>query len=275
MARAPRVVITGAASGLGRALAMAWARRGACVAVTDRDGAGAEAVLDALRAEGGTGFSAALDVTDETGFAAVAERVQAEWQGLDVLVNNAGVATAGTVLEAPVSQWQRALDINLLGAVRGVRAFGPLIARGGHVVNIASFAGIANPPAMASYNAAKAAVISLSESLRFELAPRGIGVSVACPAFFKTRLLETSAANAEAERDIAPHMGAIVARLMDKAQVTAEDVAADILGAVDRRRFLVITHRDSRRQALLKRLSPETYFRVAAKATRAFLGGRR
>lgn len=275
MAQTSRVVITGAASGLGRALAMAWARGGARVAVTDRDGAGAEAVLDALRAEGGTGFSAVLDVTDETDFAAVAERVQAEWQGLDVLVNNAGVATAGTVLEAPLSQWQRALDINLLGAVRAVRAFGPLIAGGGHVVNVASFAGIANPPAMASYNAAKAAVISLSETLRFELAPRGIGVSVACPAFFKTRLLETSAANADAERDIAPHMGAIVARLMDKAQVTAEDVAADILEAVDRRRFLVITHRDARRQALLKRLSPETYFRVAAKATRAFLGGRR
>ena len=109
------------------------------------------------------------DVTSEESVAAAAKRLQQDWGGVDVLVNNAGVATAGTVLDSPLEQWRWVLDINLLGCVRGARAVIPMLTaqRSGHIVNIASFAGIANPPAMASYNAAKAAVISLSETLRF------------------------------------------------------------------------------------------------------------
>lgn len=274
-----RAVVTGGGSGLGRAIALTLAARGWRVAVSDRDGASAEATLEQVRAGGGEGISAELDVTREADFAALAERLSGAWGGVDLLVNNAGVASSGTVLEASLAQWQWIIDINLLGCVRGVQAFVPLMPVGqrAHVVNVASFAGIANPPAMASYNATKAAVIALSETLRFELAPQGIGVSVACPSFFKTRLMETSRASAEATapgagtEGAAPQMGRIVTRLMDRATVQADDVARDIVTAAEQGRFLVITHADARRRYHLKRLAPELYFRLARKATAAFL----
>ncbi|HEX4873183.1 MAG TPA: SDR family NAD(P)-dependent oxidoreductase [Nevskiaceae bacterium] len=269
-----RVLITGAGSGLGRACALAFAARGWRVACSDRDAAAAEQTLGLLRAAGGTGLALAVDVCSEASFSAAVDRLQREWNGLDVLINNAGIATAGTVADAPLAQWQQVLDINLLGCVRGARAVIPLLQaqRGGHIVNVASFAGIANPPAMASYNAAKAAVISLSETLRYELFPSQVGVSVACPSFFKTRLLETSRAlAADPALDAAPQMNRIVERLMAKATVSAEDVAADILDAVLNNRFMVMTHPDARSRARLKRVSPELYFRLAQKMTEAFL----
>ncbi len=277
-----RIAITGAGSGLGRALALAFARRGWRIAVSDRDLAGAEDTLQQVVSAGGSGFVQALDVTRETDFAQLAQRLQAEWGGVDVLINNAGVATAGTVIDSPLSQWQWVIDINLLGCVRGSHVLAPLLAaqRDGHIVNIASFAGIANPPAMASYNVAKAGVISLSETLRAEMAPFDVGVSVACPAFFKTRLIETSAAQAressggDAAETAAPQMGKIVGKLMDKAQVSAEDVAEDIYAAVMANRFLVITHPDARRQYHLKRLAPEWFFAMVRRSTAAFLSRR-
>lgn len=271
---ATRVLITGAGSGLGRAIALRFAAAGARLAVTDLEISAAQATLEGVEKVGGSGFAAACDVRREEDFAALAQRVEREWGGLDVLVNNAGVATAGTVLDAPIEQWRWVLDINLLGCVRGCRALAPLmVAQGrGHIVNIASFAGIANPPALASYNAAKAAVISLSETLRFELAPHGVAVSVVCPSFFKTGLLESSRRQAPAALgNAAPQMERIVERLMEKAPLTAEDVAEAVYQAVRRRRFLVLPHTDERKRARLKRFAPELYFRVARKATAKFL----
>lgn len=274
-----RVAITGAGSGLGRAMAIAFAQRGWRVAVTDRDLAGADETLRQLTAAGGSGWTHPLDVTRAEDFAQLAERLKAEWGGVDVLVNNAGVATTGTVLNSPPEQWRWVIDINLMGCVRGAQALAPLMTaqRDGHIVNVASFAGIANPPALASYNVTKAAVISLSETLRFEMAVHGVGVSVACPSFFKTRLVETSRAQAPSEGGDAAsvkRMESITGRLMEKAVVTAEDVAHDIVTAVMDDRFLVITHRDARQRYHLKRLMPEVYFRLARKATAAFLKDR-
>lgn len=269
-----RVLVTGGGSGLGRACALAFARDGARLAVTDRNLQSAEATLDMIRADGGQGLALELDVTSEASFASAVERVVQEWGGVDVLINNAGVATSGTVEDSPMSQWQWVLDINLLGCVRGSRSVIPSMRKqgAGHIVNIASFAGIATPPAMASYNVAKAAVIALSETLRFELYP-DIKVSVVCPAFFKTDLVNNSNCGALPEQDqsSAPQMMGIVERLMDKADITAEDVANDIFRAVKEGRFMVISHPDSRSQARLKRLSPEMFFRIAQKATAGFL----
>ena len=178
-----RVVITGAGSGLGRALALAYAARGAAIAVTDRDAASAEATLAAVQAAGGDGFCATVDVTQAADFVVLADMVHSRWQGLDILVNNAGVATAGTVQQASLKQWHWVLDINLLGCVRGIQALAPMMttAGGGHIVNIASFAGIANPPAMASYNAAKAAVISLTQCLARDHAPARTNIARSKP----------------------------------------------------------------------------------------------
>lgn len=269
-----RILVTGAGSGLGRAIALAFAAKGWQVACSDRNAETAAQTLGEIEANGGKGLAFALDVTSEESFVSAAALLQREWNGIDVLINNAGVATAGTVAESPIEQWRWVLDINLLGCVRGARAFIPQLTaqQGGHIVNVASFAGIANPPALASYNVAKAAVISLSETLRFEMHALGIGVSVACPSFFKTALLDTSSASAPGgQANAAPQMERIVHRLMEKAAVTAEDVAADILAAVEKNRFMVMTHPDARQRALLKRLLPELYFKLALKATAAFL----
>jgi NAD(P)-dependent dehydrogenase (short-subunit alcohol dehydrogenase family) len=269
-----RVFITGAGSGLGKALALRFARDGWRVACTDLKLDSVEQTLAEVRAAGGDGFAALCDVTAEDSFAAVAARLKAEWGGVDVVVNNAGVATKGTVAESAIEQWRRVLDINLLGCVRGARAVIPLLTEqgSGHIVNIASFAGIANPPAMASYNAAKAAVISLSESLRHEMEPHGVGVSVACPSFFKTNLVANSRAGAHLDSDEpAPQMDRIVQRLMEKSSFTADSVAADIFDAVRDKRFLVLVCADDRRQVLMKRASPEWYFRLVQKSTAKFM----
>ena len=272
--RERRALITGAGSGLGRALALQAAAAGWRVACSDLRLDAAQETVTQIVARGGTATALAHNVTDDGDWRRVVDQVRTLWGGIDLLINNAGVATAGTVADSPLEQWRWVLDINLLGCVRGAQAVTPLMReqQGGHIVNIASFAGIANPPAMASYNVSKAAVISLSETLRFELSTHGVGVSVACPSFFKTALMETSAAHAPGPtHNSAPQVQKIVDRLMQKATVTADDVAADVLDAVERNRFLVITHPDAKQRYHLKRVAPEFYFRMARKATAKFL----
>lgn len=234
--------------------------------MTDIETAGAEETLRLVRAAGGEGFTAELNVRNEADFEAMKQRLEAEWNGVDVIINNAGVATGGTVVESPLDDWQWVLDINLLGVVRGCKHLVPLLAEnnGGHVVNIASFAAIASAPAMASYNVAKAGVVSLSETLRAEVYDDNIRVTVACPEFFKTNLMETFRSPDEKQ-------AAMVSRIIERAPVTAEDVAEQIYAAVMENRFLVITHQRSRMQWRMKRLSPEFFFHQVRKATRGFL----
>lgn len=265
MSQSQRVFITGAGSGLGRALALHYARQGARIACTDRDLASVEATLAQVVQTGGTGLALALDVTKEADFVAVAERLHMDWGGVDLVINNAGVATAGDLDTAPLSDWEWVLDINLLGVVRGCKTFAPLLKaqKSGHVVNIASFAGIANPPGMGSYNAAKAGVIAVSETLKHELASEGVGVTVVCPAFFPTNLMQNARVQQAGTRSM-------VQRFMDKSGVTAEGVAAQIAEAVTKKRFLVLTHKDSRTQALVKRLFPELFYGQMAKLRKPF-----
>ncbi|WP_428310768.1 SDR family oxidoreductase [Hydrocarboniphaga sp.] len=273
-----RVLITGAGSGLGRALAEQFAGAGWKVACSDVRLDAAQKTAADLAARGAVALALALDVRAEEGFTAAVSEVEKTWGGIDVLINNAGVATAGTVVDSPLEQWRFVLDINLLGCVRGARAVIPLMKaqRAGRIVNIASFAGIANPPALASYNVSKAAVLSLSETLRSELYGDGIGVTVAAPSFFKTDLLNSGRGEiADDAHSTAPQMQRIVERLMDKASVGAADVARDIFDAVENDRFLVITHAESRRLAKIKRFAPEFFFRKALKSTAAFLVNRK
>jgi NAD(P)-dependent dehydrogenase (short-subunit alcohol dehydrogenase family) len=264
-----RVLITGAGSGLGKALALHFSRKGWRVAVADINLASAQQTVAEI---GANVLALHIDVTSDESWSQTIAQLQQEWGGVDVLINNAGVASAGTVEDSPIDQWQWIININLLGCVRGSRAVIPLMKaqNSGHIVNIASFAGIANPPAMASYNATKAAVISLSETLRFELFPN-IGVSVACPSFFKTALMKTSGEQAQGGHSTAPQMERIVGRLMDSATITSEQVAADIYDAVMKNRFLVITHPDARQRYHFKRITPELYFKMAQKVTAKFL----
>ena len=251
-----RVVITGAGSGLGRALSLRFAREGWRVGIADINLERAEETLEKVRAAGGNGFVQHCDVVVPQDFEALADRVKKEWGGVDVVINNAGIAAAGTVQATSLADWEAVININLLGVVRGCRTFIPMLLaqRSGHVVNIASFAAIASAPGMASYNVAKAGVFSLSESLRAEVFDEGVDVTVACPAFFRTNLLESF-------RGPDPTAKATVARIMERATVTAEDVANDIYQATMNGRFLVISHPDSRWQYRVKRAAPELFYR--------------
>ncbi|WP_156755692.1 SDR family oxidoreductase [Actinokineospora pegani] len=244
-----RVLVTGAGSGLGKALAARWARDGARVLVTDVDEAAAAAVAAELGAE-----SLRLDVTSDESWETAIAWVMMEWQGVDVVVNNAGVGLGGRIEVVPMADWDWIIDINLKGPVRGCRAFTPLFkAQGsGHFVNVASMAAIMNLPAMGPYNVVKAGVLSLSETLRFELAPYGIGTTVVCPGFFQTNLPDAARNPDVPEVDVAR-------KLMAAATVTAEDVADQVVAGVAANQFLVLTHEDGRQSHEFKRAKPEAY----------------
>ena len=260
-----RIVITGGGSGLGRALALDYARAGWRVAVLDRNGASAAAVAGEIEAAGGKALAFTCDVTDEAAVTGAATAIGRGWRGLDLLVNNAGIAGSGTVVETPGEDWRRIMEVNLFGVVTVCRAFIPAMIRAGsgHVVNIASAAGFVSPPGVAAYNVSKAAVISLSETLRVELAPHGIGVSVVCPSFFKTNLLDEFSGSEESRQ--------MAQRLMEKSPLDADDVARLIRRGVGKREFMIVPHAEARGVLLLKRLSPNLFFSAIRKSTAGFL----
>jgi short-subunit dehydrogenase len=194
--------------------------------------------------------------------------MQANWGGADVVVNNAGVAASGAIGELSLDDWQWIVDINLLGVVRGCKAFAPLLKaqRSGHIVNVASMAGLIHPPLMSAYNATKAAVVALSETLKVELANDNVGVSVVCPAFFRTNLTETArAGDADSSR--------MMNKLVTKARRGADEIAALVYAGIERGDFHILTHKREARIWRLKRLLPYPMFsRMMLKATRQMMG---
>lgn len=261
-----RVFITGGASGLGRALAERYAADGWRVCIADvHDARGAE-TLEALRNSGADAEFVHCDVTREEDLMAARDFIYARWGGVDVVINNAGVAQAGAIDAVTIDDWKWIIDINLLGVVRGCRVFTPLFKRqgGGHFVNVASMAGFMDVPMMSSYNATKAAVISLSETMQIELAEWKIGVTVVCPSFFKTNLTDSF-------RSPEPRLRDITQRLLDRPGPSAADVADDVFRAVRKGGFYVLPHAEGRRALLTKRLLPRALWaRMLAKQTRSF-----
>lgn len=249
-------LITGAASGLGAAMARRFHAAGWEVVVADLDGDGAEAMVAEL---GDRATAIAMDVTRWEDW----ERARDQFGEADVLINNAGVAVGGSLEETSLEDWQWVMDIDLMGVVAGCKAFAPgMRKRGrGHIINVASFAGLAGAPQINAYGTAKAGVIAMSEMLRTELAPAGVEVSVLCPAFVRTRLTETMRAP-----DSSYHKR--VERWMDKSGVTAEDVSETVFRAVKKPRFLLLTHADTRWLWRLKRWFPNVYFRVMMRGVR-------
>lgn len=260
---AKRIFITGGASGLGRALAERYSRAGWRVCIGDVHEARGAETLAALR----DGHFLRCDVTQDGDLDAAAAWLQENWGGVDVVVNNAGVAIAGSITEVPLADWQWIVDINLFGVVRGCRAFTPVFRKqgSGHFVNIASMAGLVHPPMMSAYNATKAAVVALSETLRVELEPDHIAVSVVCPSFFRTNLTETL-------RVGNPDVKRMTHSLVNKAARSADEIAEKVYRGLERREFRVLTHRDGKAGWLLKRFLPwSLYIRMFARQTRGMM----
>ncbi|MGB1458192.1 MAG: SDR family oxidoreductase [Spongiibacter marinus] len=253
--QAPRVFITGGASGLGRALAERYAQAGYWVCIGDIHKERGEETLQALQAVT-TAQYLHCDVQREDDLQSAADWLRQHWSGVDVVINNAGVATAGAIDEQSMEDWQWVMDINVLGVVRGCKVFTPLLRQqgGGHLVNVASLAGVIHPPKMASYCATKAAVVALSETLTLELDSDNIAVSVVCPAFFRTNL-------AESLRASDPTSTVLTQKLVNKAKVGADEIAEKVFRGVEEKQFKILTHDDSKRLVMLKRLLPYRWFR--------------
>jgi NAD(P)-dependent dehydrogenase (short-subunit alcohol dehydrogenase family) len=250
-----RVFVTGGGSGLGRALAVRFARdRHARVFVTDVDRARAEATAALVEAAGGSGKADVLDVRDAQAFADAAHACDGAFGGVDVVVNNAGVAVGGAIGEASLADWRFIVDINLWGVIHGCHTFAPKLKaqRSGFVLNVASAAGIATLPEMGAYNTTKAAVIALSETLYGELRPAGVHVSVLCPTFFPTNLMESFRSPTDSARKKAE-------AFFRKAKFTADDVAGAALAGLEKRQLHILPMPDARVVWRLKRLSPQSW----------------
>jgi 3-oxoacyl-[acyl-carrier protein] reductase len=186
-------IVTGAASGIGRGIAEAFAEEGAAVAVADKNEQGAQTVAEAIGGRGGRAIAVPVDVTDEALVGAMVERVLADLGGLDVLVNNAGIDTVSTLVEMPVSMWQQMMDVNLTSVFLCTRAVLPtmIAQRSGRIINLGSQLGLEGTDRMAHYCAAKAGVHGFTKALAYELAPHNINVNAVAPGPIETPLLET------------------------------------------------------------------------------------
>lgn len=256
------VLITGAGSGLGRAMALRFAEAGFTVAVTDSNREAAEETLS-LAAFPADSFAMQTDVTDENDWQQLLDKIQTDWSGLGILINNAGVASAGLMEDEKPDRWQWLFEINVFGVARGCRYCLPLFKQqnSGHIVNIASFAALAGGPALSNYGASKAAVFSLSESLHNELAATDIKVTVACPAFIRTNLLDSM------QHSGASHVNR-AKRWMETSGYSVDDFAEKVLIAVDKQQFLLLIHNNTKWLWRLKRWLPSTYYGMIQRSVR-------
>lgn len=253
-----RIIITGAGSGLGRAMALEFAKRGWRIAIADINMQRANETKALVEKEGGTAMAIHCDVTKPKDFEKARAVLEKSWGGVDILVNNAGVAAAGYFDKIPLKTWDWIIDINLKSIIYGCRAFIPLFRekRNGYIVNVASNAGIASLAEMGCYNVTKAAAISASETIRMELAPFNIGVTVVCPTFFKTNLMDQFNSPDERQRKMAE-------KFFEKSSTSAEQVACHVIRSIEKNRMYVITQLDGKFMWFSKRHFPEMYHKVA------------
>ena len=263
------VLITGAASGIGRATALACARRGARLVIGDLDVEGLEATAGDIRALGRVVTTRRVDVADRASMAAFADAVHAEIEAVDLLVNNAGVAIGGGFLHTSLPDWDWIVSINLMGVVHGCHFFVPkMVARGcgGHVVNVASSAGYMANADLSAYATTKFAVVGLSEALRDELVPHGIGVTAICPGVINTPITRNARIVGP---DATPQNRQRLIAMYERRNYTPERVADGILRAVQRNRAVAPISPEAWAMYIVKRAAPGLLARIGrALATR-------
>lgn len=240
-------VVTGAGSGIGRSLALALARQGAHIVIADVDERGMRAVAAQVGALGRQALEVQTDVRHLPEIESLLETTLSEMGSCHLIANNAGVMHGAPALDASHEDWQRVIDIDLWGVIHGCRVFGTqFVEQGeGHIVNTASAAGIQGAPGMASYSAAKFGVVGLSETLRWELAPKGVGVTAVLPGVIRTAIHKASGSGVAH----IPRVEAIVDRAGDPDQL-----ASKVIRAVQKNRGRVLFGHEAHLFNLVRRL---------------------
>jgi NAD(P)-dependent dehydrogenase (short-subunit alcohol dehydrogenase family) len=254
-----KCLITGAASGIGRATALAAAGRGAQLFLSDVDEAGLAQVARDVTAGGTVRYHGPADVADREAVGSMAREIHDDHGSLDVVMNIAGVSTWGRVEQLEHHHWKRVIDVNLMGPIHVIECFVPsMIAagRGGHLVNVASAAALFSLPWHAAYSASKFGLRGVSEVLRFDLRRHDIGVTLVCPGAVSTALVG-SLEIVGVDRSAPAIQKAI--RRFERRAVTPERAAEAILRGVERDRYLVFTSRDIRVGHWAQRFFPPAY----------------
>ena len=262
MFRGAVAIVTGGASGFGRGLAAELARRGARVVVADVDLAGARETAEAIAAAGGEAEARALDVTDEAAFRSLVEDVASRHGRLDVLVNNAGLGIEGEFAAIPLAHWERIFAVNFWGVLHGTRAAWEVMLRqrSGHIVNVASLAGLIPMPLGAPYAATKYAVVALTASIRLEGRDAGIRATVVCPGLITSRVFE-NALYTDVRKDE-------LLALTPFKFLSADDAAKRALDGVAKNRAVVVFPWYARLISVLWRLAPAFVTPYLLKAVR-------
>jgi len=250
------VLVTGAASGIGRESALAFARRGAHVFLGDVNQAGLDETAMAIRALGRTVQTRVVNVAERESMRAWAAEVHAAVDAVDILMNNAGVGLGGGALHTTLEDWDWIVGINLFGVIHGCHFFVPRMVargRGGHVVNVASAAAFVATEALAAYSTTKFAVLGLSEALRAELAPHGIGVTAVCPGMINTAITATIPLRGP---DATPEVRQRIVELYRRRNYGPQRVAENVLRAVQRNRAVAPIAIEAWAMYYLKRLAP-------------------
>jgi NAD(P)-dependent dehydrogenase (short-subunit alcohol dehydrogenase family) len=252
-----RVVITGAGSGLGRAIALEAAARGSAVFVSDIRADGLAETVELVKDAGGTAFERVCDVSDREAVEAMIELAFDVLGGVDLLVNNAGVAVAGRIGDVPLEDWEFVVNVNLWGVIYGCHFGLPRMRQQGSgcILNVASAAGLVSSPKLGPYNVTKSAVISLSETLHTELLKSPVEVRVLCPTFFATNLLDGS-------RTTEPKALGSARRLMEESRYTSQDIARAALDGVVRGDLYIVPMLDGRILWRVKRITPNGFSRL-------------
>ncbi len=246
-----KILITGAASGLGRALAERYAQAGWWVILTDVQASlGQDAAREIAERYSVTTQFLKLDVTQDQDWLEVTAWINEHWQGIDAVINNAGVAGTGAIEDLSIADWQWLININVMGVARGCHYLVPYLkASKGQLINIASMAGLMHLGGMSAYNASKAAVVALSETLAVELHDDQVSVSVVCPSFFQTNLgveMRTTEVGAKEQ----------LKWLMARSSINAEDVAEIVYTQSEAGQFAILPHPNDRYLWLAKRWFP-------------------
>ena len=243
--------VTGAASGLGRSMALAFASEGMDLALADVDEVNLSSVQDEVMAKGVRAITIKVDVANAQQLEVFRDQTLTRLGGVHVVCNNAGVSPLGAVWENTPADWQWILGVNLWGVIHGVRAFTPHLIQQdeGHIVNTASVAGLISPPGSGAYNVTKHGVVALSESLHHDLRERNsrVGVSVLCPAYVPTGIIDSERSrpkdlpvSKKSEETLARE--AMLRKAVTSGKISADQVAQAVVAAIKEERFYILTH---------------------------------